>query len=1008
MHGPGGFAGAELATSAAEGAPPREVARRTLEGGMAGILAGPAAELVFGMPGAIRGVSAAGRSARAATAAENAALAEAQAGVTHARRAQARVADLRAVIQTREAQMRADLGANLEALLAGRVQARSVAQAAIDASSRRALEPATLTAPEVGTARPFTVEPAVRDVGPPLVSERGVPGEQSRFNPTPYVNPWADPHLVWKTLGRQRLIGTGMLAGGAYLSQSDNEALRKTGILMLPWAVASLVGMRNFRAAGRAVGVPIRDALARTETGRALIDLIDPEVLLTPELRARLHTWELRQAQSRAQSAELAAEAARLGPVGNRVISDAIEAEAWERAAITPDVAEQALATAAKMVDNLTRTGSEQVQLGTLSAAAEARYRGRYLPRIYAEHLATEAGGTGRPGAPRIRSYHQRQRLSPERRVELGEIRESSMRYQRAMAQAEGNINAAKLFAAIREIPGAIHPDAGTLTDNLLAASQLRNEAYAALKSARGAARRTALAEYRAAGKEVAAARRALDAFRRDFNPTRGEWAVLPDTKELGPLRNAVVQRELAMALNGYRELPGGVGSLYRYWKKLRTVYNIGTHTANTISNISLAHMAGLPFWEQATELAGAIRDLRSYGPRTKALAEADVLGHGLSAITEDAAALVGGSLRSQLRMLAGTTRPETARVLAERGIKPYTQLGGLAHRADQFTTRLYNNEDNIFRVMLYGKAVRPVSEGGMGMAPEVAAEYVRERLVNYRSRSPLVYAMRNSVFPFIIYPIKAIPVLAKGLIEHPERWLTLMAIWGAVDQYSRHVVGRPAHDAQPPGQREGGRFGYFVPTSIQLPIRGRGGKRYFADLSRWTPLAALTTGAPPGTTLGQIHENVPGLLQPSGPLVDITARGILNRDPFTGDPWFGRSDTPVERVGKVAGAAAQLALPPALGFHVPRIVEELRNRDPETARMQALGLFGLRPRVTRPGAYEEHVHAALQRELEEITTRYGRLIREAERNPSRVRQLAAEESRKIEAAYRRYDEAIQ
>jgi hypothetical protein len=72
-----------------------------------------------------------------------------------------------------------------------------------------------------------------------------------------------------------------------------------------------------------------------------------------------------------------------------------------------------------------------------------------------------------------------------------------------------------------------------------------------------------------------------------------GEYVTLPNSKGLGPLAGAVVQRDVAMSLDGMPDVKI-IGGIMRTWKQIKTIFNPGTHVGNIMSNSVMWHMAGL------------------------------------------------------------------------------------------------------------------------------------------------------------------------------------------------------------------------------------------------------------------------------------------------------------------------------------------------------------------------------------------------------------------------------
>lgn len=732
----------------------------------------------------------------------------------------------------------------------------------------------------------------------------------------------AVPGAARKLLTSRPVVSASLAGSGLALQQSDDEKIKATGTGLMLLGGMHAIGVPVLKAGASKVGTAIVDAVKNSPTGAKMLNLISHDILADPKVKAVVGAYEDAVSKGRARAAELSSAAKKFGPSGDRTVSDIIERETFEP--LTPDQT-TAIAVAQRISDEFTALGRAKVGAGLLSAETVAKREGRYLPRMYAEHLGEQAtAGTppvlkGTTGVkPRISTEQARQELSPEIRNTLGEVREASFRTAYGIEKGTRSVAASHLFESLREMPGVLHPEYTGAVDALKAAYQSGDQAA------------------------VAAAKKAVAGTTAALEKTAG-YTKLPDTPALGVLRNAIVRNDVAGYLNGIPSLGGKVGDLYQQWKRIHTVLNPGTHVGNTMSNSVVAHMAGLSIPEQVIALPKALKDYNAYGPSTKYLAELGVLERGLPTYSEGVAA-GGKKLSRTLTELSETTRPETQAVLAEKGITPRGPIRKAISAGAEKMERAYSKEDGVFRVAVFDKLVRG------GMEPRAAADYVDKAFVNYRTRSPLLGAIKNTVSPFVLYPAKAIPFVAGQIIEHPWRWATLAALWGGLDQYSQQQVGKIAQEDLRPDQRTNKALGYLSPGFTQLPMTNKRGDKYGLDLARWTPFSALTGAPAPGSmAFAMGGSSVPGIVQPSGPFIDVGAR-LTNTDPFTGDKLIKPGDDARDIGGSVVQSLASLALPSAVSFHAPRVVRDIRNADPKAAAVDALGLIGARPQVVRPG----------------------------------------------------------
>jgi len=752
-------------------------------------------------------------------------------------------------------------------------------------------------------------------------------------------------------------------------------------------------------------GTRVRDALAQSPQGRFILNSISRDILADPRVKEMVEIAVDEQARYNAISRQLSTEAQRLGPVGNRLVSDVVEQQAFENAQMSPDDMAAVIAIANRIADAVEGMGAEKVSQRLISPATYEKGRRTYLRRDYARYAgeaAMQETPAGARKAPfRLETMKQRLDLTPEQRNELGEIREASYKVAQTIGRGGKDIATARLFNALADLPGRVEPRYKAALDEMLIAKGLRD-----------AARET--------GDDVAAkdaARAYLEAKGRlkqisdEFKKNPDEYVTMPDTPNLGVLRGAVVRRDVADYVNGVDDFADTTGifkELNQIWKKIKAVYNASTHSGNFFSNVGVGHMKGLPiplqpyylklaadaldpnikFAVGRTIAGGAVGGMMGdtpservgyaltgataagagpgvlrrmgvlkgkklpikYDPDVQFLTENGVLGSSLpfygnlpmQGLTED---------RTALRALAGTTRPETRQVLAEQGIKPMGRAELLAREIDTRITRAYALEDGIFRLALFKR----FKDQGLDNAEALVK--VKEAFPSYDTRSPILKWIRNWYSPFVMFSTKYIPMMLDKIMQHPERWVTLAAIWGGVNELSRKQYGQVQPQDLPENQRN---YNYLVPGRIQvdaitrpafkaLGIEVPEGDKYTFDVARWTPFSALTGSPAPGVIASQISENLPAIVQPGGPIVDIAALG-LGVDPFTGEKLIQPGMTGSEKAAAIAGQAASIATPSMLSFQLPRVLRDLERGDQAAAAVDAMSLIGLRPQVVKPG----------------------------------------------------------
>lgn len=787
--------------------------------------------------------------------------------------------------------------------------------------------------------------------------------------------------------------GAALSGAGYAMEQSDDERLKSTGRGIM--GLGMVYGLApQLRALGGKVAGTITDAMSKSPVGVKILNTLSHDILADPAVKQLVSEAQEGIAYGRARGRELSAKSRALGPVGDRAVSDVVEGEHFEQGLHSKDVP-AVVAVAEQVSREFSELGHQKVGAGLLTPETLAKRDGNYIPRMYAEHEIAGDGASAQGGAKfRVKGDKARdESLTPDSRNKLGEIREASYRTGLGIERGYRDVATAKLFNALNEMPGIIHPDYANATAELRAAKRASVTAKTPAEQAVADQRFWA-----ARGKMQNVAKAAKDAG----------YITMPETKAMGALAGATVRADVGGYLNAVPDLssPKALwGRILKPWKVSKTAYNPGTHSRNFIGNIMLAHMGGMPMQTFPKWWAKGLEDYRAYGADTKYLAERGVIGSA-DPVTGDAAS--GGTLTGDaaLRNLARTTRPETKSALEAAGMSPMGNVESSLRRKHAWVTSKYAAGDGIFRVAFFKKLVAD------GVPMEQAAARTHEQFVHYDTRSPLLGALRNTVSPFIMFPAKAIPMVLNQIVDHPERWLTLAALWGGLDQASRRMYGAMDEHDLPENQRNNSALGYLLPGKIQVdaiaqpiakavgsPIKP--GTHPTIDVGGLTPLSGLAATSIPGAVGARL--GLPAILQPSGPVVDLGARAF-NVDPYTGRKWMTPADETSDKLGKIAGALGTFALPSAAAIHAPRIAGDLRDGDGAAAALDALGFVGVRPSMVRHGAQQQADRRAFESAVIEIRQELRHDLLNTVNNPNRQRSLketAAAKLRRLAATYR-------
>jgi len=810
--------------------------------------------------------------------------------------------------------------------------------------------------------------------------------------------------------GKAQIAKVGLGGVGYGLSQSEDERLQGHGNALMGLAAYSLVHGKVKQGA-KAAGAAVAQELAKSPVGRKVLDEISLDIRVDPRVKETVDVAMREMAKYRAIGRELASEAKARGGVFDRTVSDLVEKEAVEAGTLSPEDMEVAIALAQKVADN--SLGLKKVEARLMSADTYAKRGTAYLPRRYAKYdskdvndvVVQHKGKTFRIGGEKIRN----DALTREERDALGEIREASYRIADYFGRGSKDIATAHLFESLAEIPGVINPDYVNAVRETAIAADLSKVARKGTKAYRGSP---------VAGKEAARAaeeaRARAKALSEQFKRPGQEYVTLPDTPQLGVLRGAVVRKDAADYLNDlpdFKSTNRMYNRLMHYWKSAHTVFNIpATHLTNLTSNVFMGILGGLPIQEQVVAIPRALKDIKEYGPTTRFLTEAGVIERALPTYGDTP---LKGLARDEtvLRSMMKTTRPETRAALESQGLKPMGFVEESARKVGGKIERAYSLGDTMFRVALFDKLSK------QGMTNEDALKEVMRVFPGYDTRSPMLQKLKH-VSPFVMYPAKYLPAALNLIAEHPWRWALASATWAAVDQASRRQTGAVDESDLPPNKRFT-RAGYLLPGPVQAEALGlksnEAGKRLMFDVSRFTPVSSLTGTAAPGTMAAALSEAAPAIVQPSGPLVDLFARGAMNVDPFSGQKFIKGSDEASDKLKKWTvgstekgrfspGLLTSLTLPSSLSYHLPNILKDLSYGNEENTKMSMMGLLGGRPVPIKRGQraqVEQYKYAEKMREIDEDLRGELRAVRDPVIRRSIVKE-AMEKRQRFSEEYRK------
>jgi len=376
------------------------------------------------------------------------------------------------------------------------------------------------------------------------------------------------------------------------------------------------------------------------------------------------------------------------------------------------------------------------------------------------------------------------------------------------------------------------------------------------------------------------------------------------EVKTYGKLAGRYVSPETLSQLSMIEEAQSEALMMYRkamgLWKESKTVLNPVAHANNVISNITMAHFAGVSYGRVDKYLA-AIRD---FATKSDDVLEAKEAGLFLGTMNE--AELFN-------------TLPEELKALAQTQEGTATKIGRSAFNLLSFYLRkpmgwAYQAEDTFFRYLIYKDA------RGRGLSPDDAVDYAQKFIFTYDDLPKGARRVRDYGIPFFAYTYKAIPALLETALTHPERFAAPMAVIMAANAVAYAIAAGDDDDSwelklkkylnDPEYRKEAkakeqlerellpewlkGKTALGTDKTVRLGTDELTKLPMFLDMSRMIP----------GGDLLDVRPNSGGIpwpqpLTPNHPLLSVFTAMFANKDTFYGKDIVSRTDTAEEAARK-------------------------------------------------------------------------------------------------------------
>lgn len=715
---------------------------------------------------------------------------------------------------------------------------------------------------------------------------------------------------------------------------------------------------------------PNRDALGRFKfrLGEVALGKLDAATrplqekfgmrMASPELRKQLRQMKATIEEAKRAAVDVATEMSAMPEADRSMVSDIVEKM------IAPGVVPPEHAV--KVADAITRTMDQQtdelVALGMLSADSAERWRGRYLPRIYNRQteladdpLIKRLFKTGTPtmagiggGSLKGRGLFQDVSVDAvDQWLAMGyEVRDPHWKLVQGKLELR-DPNAPKVAR-----------------DQVTVWRDWTPSERAQMGENRDAMYRFVMG-YTAMQRDIALGR----LFNNIANNT--EWVrrsgaegwvpvpttEIPDTggvKRYGNLAGLYVRRDVMSHLTQFEEAANDTLQLYRealgLWKEGKTALNPVAHFNNIMGNVSMAHFAGVSYWD-GHKYVNAARDLVNDAPMVE---EARKVGLFTGSFTkEEMAQNMPPELQKLMNQEEGTTRKVGKQV-----------MNALTFWLRQPLRDAYEFEDTFFKYLIYRDARQ------QGMEPGEAMDYALRYIFTYDDLPSGARKVRDFAIPFFSWTYKAIPALLHTAMVYPWRFLAPAAALHGINIVAYSLAAGDEDDnwlekiakgrelekeeREVLPERMQGMGALANPKSIRLGADELTGHPIYLDASRVIP---------GGDMFDMVNQAggvaLPAPLMPNHPVLSAFSAMIVNKEMFFGRDVVDKNDTSGEAAEKRAKWMAGFLLPAVSpgGYHSQRILDATANAM-DTVITTPLGEF---TGVDRSGLPVQPKFAAMQ-----------------------------------------------
>lgn len=556
--------------------------------------------------------------------------------------------------------------------------------------------------------------------------------------------------------------------------------------------------------------------------------------------------------------------------------------------------------------DVLYNLGKQAVDTGLLSEEAFFKNAGKYMPRLYTEFeyqgLLSKYNIT-KPDRLDLSRFKNRKDIPKEIREQMGEILTPGYPVAKGITQLTHDISLARLFNDISKNPQWVGEGEG--------------------------------------------------------------FVQLSKSNKLGNLSGKYVHPEIAREIEFIQQQKPqwekAINKAYGAWKYGKVILSPKTHIRNMMSNSVLAHLGGMPLWEQPVYLTRAIKEMATNGKvfsdvkRNSSIFNTTWTQQELRNVYDDMMSLKGVS----------ATNPVESSTILRTALSKTKQAGN--KMAD-----LYQKEEQVYKM---AKILHSL-ENGKDLKAAIAD--ANKWLFDYSDVTRAQQQYRNSMLgaPFATFTLKALPRVAEAAVTTPWRFAAPFAMIYGLEESARNYFGDTKEESDKkrkllPEYMRGKMLG--MPSYPRVPVSDEFGREYYLDLTYILPWGDIGES---GDFMG-----IPGAVRPlSHPLTNEALQQFANFDTFWERPIVRESDLAGKNKFERLITSAKIR-----GAHAAKTFLPTPFMDAEKAYSSAQGNPDYRGRLRPSSVVASDVLFGVKMQPVDYAEQAEKLIRKLDPNQGRI-----------------------